>query len=127
MLHQLTTHRRHVSATMTRATAWALCWAVVVAAVTRGTRAQQQQPNIVLMLADDLGWADLENHDPEMRTPNLQYLAARGMLLNQSYVLPTCAPTRSALLTGRYVTFVNCSPDSTSQLLTAHWTACHIC
>ena len=112
---------------MTRATAWALCWVAVVAAVTRGTRAQQQQPNIVLMLADDLGWADLENHDPEMRTPNLQRLAARGMLLNQSYVLPTCAPTRSALLTGRYVTFVNCSLDGTSQLLTAHRPVRHTC
>lgn len=113
---------------MTRAKAWALCWvaAVVAAAVTRGTRAQQQQPNIVLMLADDVGWADPENHDPEMRTPNLLRLAARGMLLNQSYVLPTCAPTRSALLTGRYVTLVNCSLDGMSHLLTAHRTVPHI-
>lgn len=60
------------------------------------------KPNIIVMMADDLGWADVQTHDPEMRTPSLQQLASRGLFLNQSYVLPTCAPTRSALLTGRY-------------------------
>ena len=62
---------------------------------------QQQQPNIILFLADDVGWADVQSHDAEMRTPALQRMAEGGMVLNSSYVLPTCAPTRSALLTGR--------------------------
>ncbi|KAL8613938.1 hypothetical protein ACOMHN_023174 [Nucella lapillus] len=65
-------------------------------------RQSQDRPNIILFLADDLGWADLQRHDPEMRTPALERLAQRSMVLNQSYVMPTCAPTRSALLTGRY-------------------------
>ncbi|KAK7452851.1 hypothetical protein BaRGS_00039675 [Batillaria attramentaria] len=70
--------------------------------VAMATGVTCQKPNIVIMLADDVGWADVERHDPEMRTPNVERLAQRGMFLNQSYVQPTCAPTRSALLTGRW-------------------------
>ncbi|KAK7090394.1 arylsulfatase B-like [Littorina saxatilis] len=59
-------------------------------------------PNIILMVGDDIGWADVQRHDPEMRTPNLERMATRGRELTHNYVLPTCAPTRSALLTARY-------------------------
>ena len=92
------------------------CWLLVVLIATTTQQAscqqqqqpqpqhQGQQPNIVLMLADDVGWADPQRHDPSMRTPGLQRLADGGVLLTQAYVQSTCAPTRSALLTGRYVT-----------------------
>jgi arylsulfatase A-like enzyme len=60
------------------------------------------RPNIVVILADDLGWADVGWHGQEIRTPRLDSLAAAGAKLEQFYVQPVCSPTRGALLTGRY-------------------------
>ncbi|XP_067659223.1 arylsulfatase J-like [Haliotis asinina] len=60
------------------------------------------RPNIVLILADDLGWNDVGYHNPNMKTPNIDRLAAQGVKLNQSYTQSICTPTRSALMTGRY-------------------------
>jgi arylsulfatase A-like enzyme len=60
------------------------------------------QPNIIYILADDLGWADVGWHGSEIKTPNLDKLANGGAKLEQFYVLPVCTPTRAALLTGRY-------------------------
>lgn len=61
-------------------------------------------PDIVLMLADDLGWGDLAVYGhPTVRTPNLDRLAAEGSRFDALYVpTPVCAPSRAALLTGRY-------------------------
>ena len=62
-----------------------------------------EQPNILLLLADDLGYADVGfNGGKDIKTPNIDALAARGTRLEQLYVLPVCSPTRAALLTGRY-------------------------
>ncbi|KAK7096495.1 arylsulfatase J-like [Littorina saxatilis] len=60
------------------------------------------KPNIIFILLDDAGWYDFQSHDPLMATPNIDRLRQEGLFLNQSYVLPMCAPTRSAILTGRY-------------------------
>lgn len=60
------------------------------------------KPNIVILLADDLGWADVSWHGKEIRTPQLDKLVAQGMRLEQFYVQPVCTPTRAALMTGRY-------------------------
>src|SRR5262245_27144490 len=60
------------------------------------------KPNIVFLLADDLGWADVGWHGGEIQTPHLDKLAAAGARLEQFYVQPVCSPTRAALLTGRY-------------------------
>ncbi|KAK7078761.1 hypothetical protein SK128_026634 [Halocaridina rubra] len=60
------------------------------------------KPHIVLIVADDLGWNDVSWHNPSVGMPHLDELAKGGVILNQSYVLPTCTPTRAALLTGRY-------------------------
>ena len=62
----------------------------------------RRQPNIVLIVADDLGFNDVPWHNKEIYAPNLQYLASSGVILEQSYVQPICTPTRSALMTGRY-------------------------
>ena len=61
-----------------------------------------QKPNILFILADDLGWKDVGFHGSDIRTPNLDKLAAGGAKLEQFYAQPMCTPTRAALMTGRY-------------------------
>ncbi len=64
---------------------------------------QSRKPNILVILADDLGYADVGfTGGREIRTPNLDALAASGARLDQFYVQPVCSPTRAALMTGRY-------------------------
>jgi arylsulfatase A-like enzyme len=60
------------------------------------------RPHIVFLLADDLGWKDVGYHGSEIKTPNIDRLAASGVKLEQFHVMPVCSPTRCALLTGRY-------------------------
>jgi len=69
---------------------------------TGGGRAATQRPNIVFILADDLGWADVGFHEAEIETPNLDRLARESVRFRQHYVMPTCTPTRVGLMTGRY-------------------------
>lgn len=60
-------------------------------------------PHIVYIVADDLGWKDVGFHGAvDIKTPNLDQLAAQGARLEQFYVQPMCTPTRAAMLTGRY-------------------------
>jgi len=63
---------------------------------------ESAQPNIVLFLADDLGWGDVGYHGSDIQTPHLDKLAASGVRLNQFYVQKLCTPTRAAIMTGRY-------------------------
>ena len=60
------------------------------------------KPNIVVIISDDQGWADVGWRGKEIRTPALDRLAAEGMRLEQFYVQPVCSPTRAALMTGRW-------------------------
>jgi arylsulfatase A-like enzyme len=59
------------------------------------------RPNIVFILADDLGWADVGFHGGRAPTPNLDRLAREGLELTRHYVAPVCTPTRTGLLSGR--------------------------
>ena len=58
--------------------------------------------NIILVVADDLGYNDVGFHGSEIQTPNLDFLAHTGVTLENYYVSPSCTPSRSQLFTGRY-------------------------
>ncbi len=61
------------------------------------------RPNIVLMLSDDMGWADPGFHGGNAAlTPNMDRLASQSVRMTRFYAQPVCAPTRAAILTGRY-------------------------
>jgi arylsulfatase A-like enzyme len=60
------------------------------------------RPNILLIVADDLGWSDVGWHGGFSKTPHLDRLVRQGVELDQHYVQPVCTPTRTALMSGRY-------------------------
>ncbi|MCP4641484.1 MAG: sulfatase, partial [bacterium] len=80
--------------------------AIALGSVTapRHVRAAADRPNIIFILADDLGWAELGSYGNTFNeTPNLDQLAAHGMRFTQAYAAaPVCSPTRASFLTGQY-------------------------
>ncbi|MDB6076901.1 MAG: atsA 16, partial [Akkermansiaceae bacterium] len=76
--------------------------ALLTAAAAATPKEESGRPNIIYLLADDLGGNDVGWRNPAIKTPNLDKLAGSGAKLNQFYVQPVCSPTRAALLTGRY-------------------------
>ena len=63
---------------------------------------ESRQPNIVFVLADDLGYHDVGYHSQSVLTPNINNLTAEGVRLEQYYSQPICTPSRASLMTGRY-------------------------
>jgi arylsulfatase A len=80
---------------------WVLGWLSMVGSIVRGA---EDRPNVVLIVADDLGWADLSCYGSKFhRTPNLDKLASQGKRFTQAYsASPVCSPTRAALMTGKH-------------------------
>ncbi|MBB3207972.1 arylsulfatase A-like enzyme [Rhodopirellula rubra] len=76
---------------------------LTVTSIVSTTDAEQTKPNVVIVITDDQGYGDLAfTGNPAIKTPNIDKLCTQGTLLNNFHVDPTCAPTRSALMTGRY-------------------------
>jgi arylsulfatase A-like enzyme len=75
-----------------------------------------RKPNIILIMADDLGWGHVGWQSPKVKTPHLDRLAKAGIRLNRHYVAPVCSPTRVALLTGRYGSRFGCNNALPSEL-----------
>ena len=78
------------------------CLVVAAAAAGPARAAEAPRPNILFIVADDLGWSDVGWHGGFGRTPHLDGLVREGVELDRHYVQPVCTPTRVALLTGRY-------------------------
>ncbi len=77
--------------------------ALMVAIVTQPfVLSAETSPNIVMIMADDLGWSDVAFHGGNIATPNLDRLVKQSLELTHHYVAPVCTPTRIGLLTGRY-------------------------
>ncbi|GAB3020168.1 arylsulfatase [Niabella terrae] len=77
------------------------CW-ICFGLLIAGTGYAQKAPNIIVIVADDLGWGDLGFHNSEIKTPHIDGLARDGVVLDRFYVAPICSPTRAGIMTGRY-------------------------
>ncbi|HUT90471.1 MAG TPA: arylsulfatase [Thermoguttaceae bacterium] len=78
---------------------------IAISAVARVEAAGEKaadRPNLVLLVADDLGWADVSFHGGEIPTPAIDRIAQEGVKLERFYVCPVCSPTRAGLMTGRW-------------------------
>ena len=105
--------------------------AALMACVLAGSTARAAQPlNVVLILADDLGWTDLACYGSKLyETPNIDGLARDGLRFTQAYSACTvCSPTRAALLTGKYPARLHVTdwipglPPENPKLLVPNWT-----
>ena len=78
---------------------------LVFAGWTLPAMAKESQPNVIVVITDDQGYGDVGAHGNSMiQTPNLDVLHSQSVRLTDYHVDPTCSPTRSALMTGRYST-----------------------
>jgi arylsulfatase A len=86
-----------------------ICWlrsaavAGLLLFATAALAAPPQHPNVVILLADDLGWSDLGCYGGDLHeTPNIDRLAREGVRFTQAYAMPVCSPSRASILTGRH-------------------------
>jgi arylsulfatase A-like enzyme len=88
---------------MTNRTSLVVTLTCAICALTQSPASAATRPNVVIVVADDMGFADVGfNGSTDIKTPNIDRLAKSGVRLDQFYVQPLCSPTRAALMTGRY-------------------------
>ena len=87
-----------------------ICLAMLAASPSASGAAEPKRPNVVIILADDLGFSDLGCYGGEIATPHLDGLAKDGLKFTQCYNTARCWPSRAALLTGYYAQQVNRDP-----------------
>lgn len=83
-------------------TAFGVFLSVLTSVVVAAPEPARRPPNIVVIVADDLGWNAVGYHHGYARTPNVDSIASRGVNLDRFYVSPMCSPTRAGIMTGRY-------------------------
>jgi arylsulfatase A-like enzyme len=89
---------------------------VCVLCLSPGRSHAEEKPNIVLIMADDLGYGDVGWLGGPYKTPHLDKLAKASVRLTQHYSLPVCSPTRSALLSGRFNSRFACTTPTNSRV-----------
>src|SRR5436190_23574803 len=82
-----------------RSIVFAATWVIVIGLTSKLCA---QSPNIVLIVADDMGWNAVGYHRGFASTPHIDRIARKGVELDRFYVCPMCSPTRAGLMTGRY-------------------------
>ena len=104
--------------------AFLACVSLFIACQTHKTIPQNQQPNIIFLLVDDLGWNDVSCYGSTFyETPNIDRLAKEGMRFTNAYAsCPVCSPTRASILSGKYPARLNITDwipgrDPKNQLL----------
>lgn len=102
---------RNFSQRSQRIAVWISAFAALCLPSVRGA----EPPNLVFLIADDLGWADVEFHGGNVPTPNLNRLLEEGVELSRQYVAPVCSPTRAGFLTGRYWSRFGITTPTNSQ------------
>ena len=92
-------------------------WIILLLLLCPLLNAAESKPNLVFIIADDLGWADVAFHGGKAPTPHLDQLTREGLELTHHYVAPVCSPTRTGLMTGRcWSRFGVTTPQSTRAL-----------
>lgn len=81
---------------------WSVTFVVAQNKTNQKANKQQSRPNIILIMADDMGFSDVGCYGSEINTPNIDRLASEGVKLKQCYNNGICAPSRASLLTGQY-------------------------
>src|SRR6476620_4433269 len=81
---------------------WLWHFLIILAAAQPAHSAEPKRPNVVIIMADDLGFSDIGCYGGEIPTPNIDRLAAGGLRFTQFYNTGRCCPTRASLLTGLY-------------------------
>ena len=76
------------------------CVIVLTLGINLVVQAQEKRPNVLLIMADDLGYSDLGSYGGEIKTPNLDKLANNGVRFTQMYNSARCSPSRASLMTG---------------------------
>jgi arylsulfatase A len=85
-----------------------ICAVLLTAGVVMAAAVAADRPNVVIILADDLGYGDLGCYgSPNIETPNLDRMAREGIRLSSFYAAPVCSPSRSQIMTGCYATRVS--------------------
>ena len=83
-----------------------LIWPLLLLLAVTGAAQAQDRPNVVIMLADNVGYGDIGAYGAGevrgMPTPRIDAIAGEGLRLTQYLVEPACTPSRAALMTGRY-------------------------
>src|SRR5690349_18216134 len=109
---------------------WCMVLCLGLLSLPVANAATRAQPNVILILADDLGWTDLACYGSKLyETPNIDRLARDGVKFTQAYSACTvCSPSRAALLTGKYPARLHITdwipglPPENPKLLVPDWT-----